>query len=67
MKCSLITRESQVPHMQLKFNPSLCNDEVTKKRSSSEKSILRLRESSLDKVPKRVESLISEKADVIST
>ena len=54
-------------HIQLKFNPSLCNDKKTKKRSSSEKSILRLRESSLDKVPKRVESLISEKADVIST
>ena len=55
--------------MQLKFHPSLCNDETTKKlcRQALRKASLGLRDIFLDKVPKKVESLNSEKTDVIRT
>ena len=55
--------------MSLKFNLSLCNDEETKIlcRQVLRKASLGLRYILLDKVPKKVESLKSEKADVIRT
>ena len=45
--------------MQLKFNPSLCNDEVTKKlcRQTLRKSSIRLRDILFESVPKKIESL----------
>ena len=55
--------------MQLKFNPSLCNDEAIKNlcRQVLRKASLGLQDILLDKVPKKVESLKSENADVIRT
>ena len=52
--------------MQLKFNPSLCNDEVAEYlcRQVLRKASLGLGDILLYKVLKIVESLTSEKADV---
>ena len=64
MNCCLITR--RIKGMQLK---SLCNDEATKKlcRQVLRKASLGLRDILLDRVPKKVENLKPEKADVIRT
>ena len=53
--------------VQFKFNPSLCNDEETKKlcRQVLRKASLGLRDTLLDKVLKKVKSLKLEKSDAI--
>ena len=53
--------------MSLKFNPSLCNDEVTGKlcRNTLRRASFRIRDIMLDTVSTKIENLKSEKVNVL--